>query len=180
VRNQIVTVPCKFDAKTCLFGAHPGNAERVDTQGVEIVPSIQPIRGLTLGGSVTILDETHAVARNVIPRPQPLRVPKYSAQALIEYTHRELLRSEDRLTTALAYTFVGDRDDITTTSTIANHDAYHRFDLAVAYSPGIRWRAVRNEEVFTRIQNLFDRHYSEAFGFRAPPVNFVAGVKVEF
>jgi outer membrane receptor protein involved in Fe transport len=91
-----------------------------------------------------------------------------------------LLRSEDRLTTALAYAFVGDRDDITTTSTIANHDAYHRFDLAVSYSPGIRWRAVRNEEVFTRIQNLFDRHYAEAFGFPAPRVNFVAGVKVEF
>jgi len=180
VRNQIVTVPCTFNAKTCPDGAHPGNAERVDTQGVEIVPSIQPIRGLTLGGSVTILDETHAVARNVVPRPQPLRVPKYSAQAVVQYTHPDLLRSEDRLTTALAYTFVGDRDDITTTSTIANHDAYHRFDLAVSYSPGIRWRAVRNEEVFTRIQNLFDRHYSEAFGFPAPPVNFVAGVKVEF
>jgi vitamin B12 transporter len=180
VHSQIVTVPCTFNAKTCPFGALPGNAERVDTQGVEIVPSIQPIRGLTLGGSVTILDETHAVPRNVIPRPQPLRVPKYSAQALVEYTHGELLSSEDRLTTALAYTFVGDRDDITTTSSILNHDAYHRFDLAVSYSPGIRWGAVRNEEVFTRIQNLFDRHYSEAFGFRAPPVNFVAGVKVEF
>jgi vitamin B12 transporter len=180
VHSQIVTVPCTFNAKTCPFGALPGNAERVDTQGVEIVPSIQPMRGLTLGGSVTILDETHAVPRKVIPRPRPLRVPKYSAQALVEYTHGELLSSEDRLTTALAYTFVGDRDDITTTSSILNHDAYHRFDLAVSYSPGIRWGAVRNEEVFTRIQNLFDRHYSEAFGFRAPPVNFVAGVKVEF
>jgi vitamin B12 transporter len=180
VHSQIVTVPCTFNAKTCPDGAHPGNAERVDTEGVEIVPSIQPIRGLTLGGSVTILDETHAVPRNVIPRPQPLRVPKYSAQALIEYTHAELLKPGDRLTTALAYTFVGDRDDITTTSSILNHDAYHRFDLTVSYSPGIRWGAVRNEQVFTRIQNLFDRHYAEAFGFRAPPVNFVAGMKVEF
>jgi hypothetical protein len=32
----------------------------------------------------------------------------------------------------------------------------------------------------SKIQNLLDRHYSEAFGFPAPPVNFVAGVKLEF
>jgi len=31
-----------------------------------------------------------------------------------------------------------------------------------------------------KIQNLLDRHYSEAFSFPAPPVNFVAGVKLEF
>jgi hypothetical protein len=35
-------------------------------------------------------------------------------------------------------------------------------------------------EGVAKIQNLLDRHYSEAFGFPAPPVNFVAGVKVDF
>jgi outer membrane receptor protein involved in Fe transport len=34
--------------------------------------------------------------------------------------------------------------------------------------------------VIARVQNLFDRNYSETFGFRSPPVNFLAGVKLDF
>ena len=45
---------------------------------------------------------------------------------------------------------------------------------------GMKWREMRNIEIVTKIQNVLDRHYSEAFGFPAPPVNFVAGVKLEF
>jgi outer membrane receptor protein involved in Fe transport len=141
------------------------------------VPALYPIRGLQLSGYVTILDETH-----VSPSPtiRPTRVPKYSASALAEYHRGQLLRAEDNFTAALIYTFVGDRDDITPVSTIANHDAYHRFDLALSYSPGIKLPHVRNVEGVAKVQNLLDRHYSEAFGFPAPPVNFVAGVKVDF
>jgi hypothetical protein len=36
------------------------------------------------------------------------------------------------------------------------------------------------EEAFVRIQNLFDRNYSQAFGFPAPPINFEAGLKIGF
>jgi hypothetical protein len=39
---------------------------------------------------------------------------------------------------------------------------------------------VRDEEILARIQNVLDRHYSEAFGFPAPPINFLAGVKLDF
>jgi vitamin B12 transporter len=173
VHHLIVTVP----APGTIFGATAGNAGRADTQGVEIVPVLRPAPGLQLGGSVTILDQTHV---SPTPNQRPTQVPKYSATALMEYTHRDLFRPEDGLTTALAYTFVGDRDDITTTGTIANHDAYHRFDLAVSYSPGIAWRGIRGEQIIARVQNLLDRHYSEAFGFPAPPINFMAGVKIDF
>jgi outer membrane receptor protein involved in Fe transport len=173
VHHLIVTVP----APGTIFGATAGNAGRADTQGVEIVPVLRPAPGLQLGGSVTILDQTHV---SPTPNQRPTQVPKYSATALMEYTQRDLFRPEDRITTALAYTFVGDRDDITTAGTIANHDAYHRFDLAVSYSPGISWRWIRDEQIIVRIQNLLDRRYSEAFGFPAPPVNFLAGVKFDF
>jgi len=37
-----------------------------------------------------------------------------------------------------------------------------------------------HEEAFVRIQNLFDRNYSQAFGFPAPPINFEAGIKLGF
>ncbi|MBF6558905.1 MAG: TonB-dependent receptor [Candidatus Binataceae bacterium] len=173
VHDLIVTVP----APGTPFGVAAGNAGRVDVQGVELVPSVHPLSGLTLSGSVTILDETHV---SVSPSLQPTRVPKYSAQALAEYTRAATLLAEDRLTLTLAYTFVGDREDISTAGTITNHDAYHRFDLAMTYAPGLRWGVVRGESLYTRIENLLDRHYSEAFGFPAPTINFLAGVKVDF
>jgi len=176
VHHLIVAVPCSV-GPGCEFGSTSGNAGRVDTQGVEIVPALYPGHGLRLSGNVTILDETH-----VSPAPdiRPVRVPKYSASALAEYNRHALLRPRDDLTCTLIYSFVGDRDDITTTGTIANHDAYHRFDLAFTYSSGMKWRDVRDIALVAKIQNLLDRHYSEGFGFPAPPVNFVAGVKLEF
>jgi vitamin B12 transporter len=172
VHNLIVTVPCP----SCVYGSQAGNAGRVDVQGVEVAPAITPLAGLTLGGSVTVLDETHDPGNS---NAQPLRVPKHSAQALLQYMRHDLFAPHDRALANLAYTFVGDRDDITTTSTIANHSAYSRFDLVVSYALGAHYGLIRNEQVFTRVENLLDRRYSETFGFPAPPVNFVAGVKID-
>ncbi len=176
VHHLIVTVPCPV-GPGCQFGATAANTGRVDTQGVEIVPAWEPGYGLRLAGNVTILDETH-----VSPEPdiRPLRVPKYSASAVTECNRHSLLRSGDHLTLAIMYMFVGDRDDITPTGTIANHDAYHRVDFAFSYSPGVKWRQIDSLEVLGKIQNLLDRHYSEAFGFPAPPINFVAGLRLTF
>src|SRR5262249_14714769 len=106
--------------------------------------------------------------------------PKYSASGVAEYHHHAILQSYDDLTLALIYVFVGDRDDITPTGTIANHEAYHRFDLAFTYSPGIGLRDLRDLQLVAKVQNMLDRHSSEAFGFPAPQVNFVAGVKLIF
>ena len=136
VHSLIVAVPCAFNAQTCPFGSLAGNTGRVDTQGIELIPSVHPIRGLTLSGSMTYLDETHV---STSPTTRPTRVPKYSAEGLIEYTHAEVFRPNDRIVTTLAYTFVGDRDDITTTGGITSHDAYHRFDITASYEAGIRW-----------------------------------------
>lgn len=176
VHSLITTIPCSFSS-ACPYGALPGNIGRVDTQGVEVAPSVHPMRGLTFTGSVTVIDQTHSSsAENV----RPLLVPKYSAEALAQYTHHDLFRPGDDTVASLGYVFVGDREDITTTSTIGNLTAYHLFDLTVSYSPGFRTAAIRGEQFFARVQNLFDRHYSEQFGFPSPPINFVAGVKVSF
>ena len=174
IHNLVVTVPCP----TCLFGSQAGNAGRVDTQGVEIVPSITPIKGLTLSGYVTILDETHANSGGSTARP--LRVPKYTASSLVQYVHSGNFLPDDRITASVNYTFVGDRDDITVGSTISNHKAYNLVNAVVSYATGKRMNFVRNQEIFARVSNLMDRQYSEAFGFAAPAINFVAGVKLDF
>jgi vitamin B12 transporter len=177
VHGQIVAVPCTFNQVSCPFGTIAGNAGRVDTQGVEFVPSWHPYRELDLSGSLTYLDQRHDPP---LFSRQPVRVPKYSAAAIAQYQRSNLLRAGDRAIATTAYSFVGDRDDITPEGGIANHAAYHRVDLALSYAPGISWRRIRNEELLVRIQNLLDRRYSEAFGFPAPPVNFLAGMKLDF
>lgn len=174
VHNLIVSVPCQV-SPSCQQGSMAENAGRVDVQGVEIVPSVGPFYGVTLSGNFTVIDETHTSPSS---GARPLRVPKHSAFGLLQYVANGLLQPDDKATFSLAYYFVGDRDDITPVGTIASHDAYHVFDLTAIYDLQRRWRMIADEQAFVRIQNLFDRNYSEAFGFPSPPINFVAGIKV--
>jgi len=176
VHNLIVAVPCT-SSPGCVTAA---NASRVDMQGVELVPSLHIIHDLTFSGNFTYLDETHAALPSA-PEVKPIRVPRYSASALAQYIHDGFFRSGDTATASLAYTFVGDRDDINpTTDDIQNHAAYDVFNAVVSYSPGIQWNGIHDEQVYARVQNLLDRNYSESFGFKAPPINFVAGVQLDF
>ncbi|HXM87835.1 MAG TPA: TonB-dependent receptor, partial [Candidatus Acidoferrum sp.] len=173
VKDEIVTVtapPPDF--------LSTANAARVDTQGVEIVPSLTLLKGLTLSGNVTVLDETHHDAPGSTARP--LRVPKHAASALVQYVRSGNFLPNDKITASVNYIFVGDRDDITVESTIANHDAYNLVNAVVSYSLGIPLRFVHNEEAFARVNNLMDRAYSQAFGFKAPTINVLAGVKLDF
>jgi vitamin B12 transporter len=174
VHNLIVTVPVPVSPAN-PFGSEAGNAGRVDVQGVEIVPSVGPFYGFSLSGGFTVLDETHSSQFG----HTPLRVPKRSAYGIAQYNHSAVLLPSDKIALTLAYTFVGDREDITVAGGTANHDAYHRFDATATYDARTLWRFVTNEEVFTRVSNVFDRNYSANFGFPAPPVNFVAGIKLE-
>ena len=174
VKNLIVTVPCP----TCRFGSEAGNAARVDTQGVEIVPSLTLVKGLTLSGNVTILDETHADSPG--STAQPLRVAKHAASALLEYVRSGYFLPNDKITANVNYIFVGDRDDITVESTVANHAAYNLVNAVVSYAMGVPLSHIHNEEVFARVNNLMDRNYSEAFGFKAPTINVLAGIKLDF
>ena len=96
-------------------------------------------------------------------------MPKWAAFALLTYAHKALWSSDDAVSANLAYYFVGDRDDINQlTAMIQNHAAYNRFDLTMTYDAGIRWRLIRDEQVYVRVQNMLDRHYAEVFGFPSP------------
>jgi len=177
VHDLIVTVTCPI-GPSCVFGSEAGNAARVDVQGVEVVPSLTIVKGLTLSGNVTVLDETHTDAAG--STAQPLRVAKHTASALLQYVRSGNFLPHDRITANVSNIFVGDRDDITTESTIANHSAYNLVNAVVSYAMGIPLKHVHNEEVFARVENLMDRRYSEAFGFPAPTINVLAGVKLDF
>jgi vitamin B12 transporter len=173
VKNLIVTVPAPAPDFVSA-----GNAARVDMQGVEVVPSLTIMKGLTLSGNVTVLDETHVDSAG--STAEPLRVAKHTASALVEYVRRGNFLPNDKLSANLNYIFIGDRDDITVEDTIANHSAYSLVNAVVSYALGIPYKHVSNEEAFARVNNLMDRAYSQAFGFKAPTINLVAGIQLDF
>lgn len=178
VHDLVTDAPCKFNPVTCEFGFQPMNIGRADVQGVEVVPAVYPIKGLSLSGDFTALDSTHDP---LISGLQPIRVPKYSASAVAEYKAHDIFARGDQFISALSYQFVGDREDLQTQSPFGdqNHGSYQLFNLTLSYKLGEGFVPYLNhEEAFVRIQNLFDRHYSQDFGFPAPPVNYEAGIKV--
>ena len=150
---------------------------RNDVQGVEIVPSTHPFRGFSLNGNFTIIDSTFS---SLSPQ-QPIRVPKHSASGVAQYQVAGLLRKDDQFTTALFYQFIGDFNDFQTQSPfgIENHGGYHLFNLTVSYKLGGGYVPhITDEEAFVRVQNLFNRHYTQTFGFPAPTTNFETGLKI--
>jgi vitamin B12 transporter len=166
-------VPCP----TCPFGFQPANAELADVQGVEWEPAVNLARELSLSGSFTVLDPTH---HSGDPGVRPTRVPRHAASAVLQYSRADLFKPADHFDTAIIYNFFGDRDDFDQAAgIIRSHVGDHRFDVVLAYSAGVRLRRIRNEQLYAKIGNLFDRNYAEAFGFKSPPIHFVGGIKLD-
>ena len=94
-----------------------------------------------------------------------------------------MFNRDDQFIAALSYQFIGDREDIQTQAPEGdeNHGSYQLFNLTLSYelANGLV-PYLTHEEAFVRIQNLFDRHYSQAFGLPSPPINYEAGIKVGF
>src|SRR5262249_15390982 len=134
-----------------------------------------PYYGFRLDGGFTVLDPTHSSAVGHMP----LRVAKKSAFGLLQFDHSALILPRDHITLSLAYTFVRGRQDISPAGTVATSNQYHRFDTTATYDARVPWNFLHNEEVFARVSNTFDREYAEVLGFPSPPVNFVAGIKLE-
>jgi len=174
IHDLIVTVACP----TCRFGFESANVGRADMQGVEVVAALYPFNGFSLSGNFTALDSTHVP---LIANLQPVRVPKHSAAAVAEYRGHNVFRRGDQFTSALFYQFVGDREDLDTQAPFVehNHSNYQVFNLTLSYKleEGLV-PYLHSGEAFVRIQNLFDRNYSQAFGFPSPPINFEAGAKL--
>jgi outer membrane cobalamin receptor len=57
---------------------------------------------------------------------------------------------------------------------------YARTDMAVSYSFPVNILSFSRLTVYSKIQNLFDRNYQEVLGFRSPPLNYFAGIRLTF
>jgi len=178
VHQLVVDVPCTPTPTSCQDAIEPENLGRQDVQGVEVVPSVYPFKGFSLSGNFTVLDSTH---KPLTANLQPILVPKHSASTVAQYKYSNLFTQGDQLVSALFYQFIGDREDLDTQPPFGehNHSNYQLFNLTLSYKLGKGFVPhLSEEEAFARIQNLFDRNYSQSFGFPAPPINFEAGIKI--
>jgi vitamin B12 transporter len=89
--------------------------------------------------------------------------------------------SYDRFRVNFDVNIVGQRDDLKSTTGAAIKKAgYVRFDLAGSYQLPVKFHLVKDISLFGKIENLFDKKYEEADGFRARPLNFLLGVRAAF
>jgi len=162
-----------IDPDTFTFQAQ--NLGRVDIQGVEVIPVLRVLPGLTLSGNFTFLD---------FDTPQDdrlLRRPSEQGSVQVNYQRPVLHGLDDLLTLNLSVKVLGDRDDVEPASgAFRTNSMYARTDLAVSYTFPVHFFPLSRLTVYSKIENLFDRNYQEVLGFRSPPFNYLAGVAMTF
>jgi outer membrane cobalamin receptor len=89
---------------------------------------------------------------------------------------------QDALNVNLIVNIVGLRDDFRAASPFGNTvtAGYGIVDLASSYRLPWRNSLVKEISLIGRIQNLFNKRYDQADGFRAPPLNFLLGFRTTF
>jgi vitamin B12 transporter len=166
VSNLIGTgpTPDPTDPAFCVRAENLGSA-RFD--GVEWLMDLKLLSFLSIGANYTYLDWDTVDGR--LPRR-----PKHRGSVGMSYFY-------DRFRANLEAILVGRRDD--TDSVTGNNitkAGYVRFDLAGSYQIPLTTAVTKDVSLFGKIENLFNRKYEEADGFRARPLNFLLGIRATF
>ena len=156
--------PDPTDPAFCVRAENLGKA-RFD--GVEWTLNIKLLSFLALGANYTYLDWDTADGRLN-------RRPRHRGNVSLSYFY-------DRFRLNFDAHLVGKRDDIdSVTGASIKKGSYARFDLAGSYQLPIKITLVKDVSLFGKIENLFNRKYEEADGFRARPLNFLLGIRAVF
>jgi len=156
--------PDPTDPAFCVRAENIGKA-RFD--GVEWLLNIKLLSFLSLGANYTYLDWDTADGRLT-------RRPRHRGNVSLNYSY-------DRFRLNFDAHLIGKRDDIdSVTGGNIKKGSYARFDLAGSYQLPVKLTLVKNVSVFGKIENLFNRKYEEADGFRARPLNFLLGIRAVF
>ncbi|MFN8624610.1 MAG: TonB-dependent receptor [Candidatus Binatia bacterium] len=179
-------VLCPNSAATPSTYYNACNVGRADVSGVETALRIGPYYGLALRGTYSYLN-FELVQREGFPPLSPAlqtlqRRPRNRMATAVQYERDRLVRSGDHASVEVNVFFVGERHDLDpfTFQDVNDQPAYTRTDLAVRYDMPCPGHEGYRLGWFARIQNLFDRDYDEVRGFRAPPLNVLAGARLSF
>jgi vitamin B12 transporter len=165
VKDLIEGRPIPGDPFGCFRAENVGRA-RFD--GVELTLGIKLFEGLTLNANYTYLDWD--TADGTLPRR-----PHNSGNVILNYL-------QDALNVNLIVNIVGRRDDFRAASPFGDTvtAGYGTVDLASSYKLPWRMPLVNELSLIGKIQNLFNKKYDQADGFRAPPLNFLLGFRANF
>jgi vitamin B12 transporter len=165
VRDLIEGRPIPGDPFGCFRAENVGSA-RFD--GVELTLGIKLFEGLTLNANYTYLDWD--TADGTLPRR-----PHNSGNIILNYLR-------DALNVNLIVNIVGRRDDFRAASPFGDTvtAGYGTVDIASSYKLPWRMPLVKDISLIGKIQNLFNKRYNQADGFRAPPLNFLLGFRANF
>jgi vitamin B12 transporter len=141
------------------------NAGRARTIGLENFIAWTPLTNLTLRGAYTWLP----VARDLTANEPLIRRPQHSGSASVEY------RFLKRFTADLNTVIVGARRD-------TNFDYGQNVTDPTYWNVtlGLRYDVCKYFSIFGHIDNLFDDHYSEAYGYPALHRTFWGGGVLRF
>lgn len=165
VRNLIEGRPIPGDPFGCFRAENVGRA-RFD--GVEWNLLIKLLESLSLNANYTYLDWDTADGK--LPRR-----PHHRGSIVLNFLR-------DGFNANLTANIIGSRDDFRAASPFGDivKPGYAIFDLAASYSLPWKMPAVKSIALFGKIENLLNRKYEEADGFRARPLNFLLGVGATF
>ena len=141
---------------------------RARFDGVELTLGIKLFDGLTLNANYTYLDWD--TADGTLPRR-----PHNSGNVILNYM-------QDALNVNLIVNIVGRRDDFRAASPFGDTvtAGYGTVDVASSYKLPWRMPLVKELSLIGKIQNLLNKNYDQADGFRAPPLNFLLGIRANF
>ncbi|MGH7774415.1 MAG: TonB-dependent receptor plug domain-containing protein, partial [Candidatus Binatia bacterium] len=144
------------------------NVGRARFDGVEWGINIKMLADLSLGANYTYLDWDTQNGRLV-------RRPRHRGSVTLNYLHNGFHIN-------LNANLIGSRDDFRAAPPFGNiiKPGYLKFDLASSYDLPVRLPFVKEVALFGKIENLFNKKYEEADGFRARPLNFLIGIRGVF
>jgi vitamin B12 transporter len=163
VKDLIQGQPIPGDPFGCFRAQNVGHAR---FNGVEWTLGIKIFSPLTLSANYTYLDWT--TEDGTLPRR-----PHNQGNVILNYL-------QDALNINLIANIVGRRDDFRAASPFGNivTPGYVIVNLASSYALPWRLPFVKEISLIGKIQNLFNKKYDQTDGFRAPPLNFLLGFRV--
>jgi vitamin B12 transporter len=155
------------------------NIQEAKSQGIELMALCKPGYGFSFGGNYTYLatevEDDGGVGGPSSPFEEGkdlLRRPNHTVSGFINWARKGFQIRFDGL-------YVGERDDLDFRAFPADRvtlDDYFIVNLATSYTFNLGQRYLEEFKIFGKIENLFDEHYEETFGFSPPDPSFQIGL----
>jgi len=165
-RLQVEVIYFHREARDLIVfrGLRPENVGQVIFDGAELILRAKLGYGFAFNGNYTYVNFSDRLVRR----------PKHKGNVTLSY-------QEGPFHASLNSHITGRRLDVdAVTFATVDKGGFARFDLVSSYALPLRLPGVKQVSVIGKIENLFDKKYEEADGFRARPFNFLIGIRGVF